>query len=128
MLSDKIRQMASGGNFATFTTLRDDGQPVAQVMWVDCDDDHVLINTEVHRAKFRNVQRDPRVVVVIIDKNNPYDYAEIRGTVVEIAHGEEARTHADTLAWRYFNRPYAQEQIDSERVILKIKPLQQEKS
>ena len=34
--------------------------------WVDADDDHVLINTEVHRAKFKAVERDPRVTVTIL--------------------------------------------------------------
>lgn len=123
MLSEKVRQLAQGANFASFTTLRADGQPCAQVMWVDCDDEHIIINTEVHRAKFKNVQRDPRVVVLIINKDNCYDYAEVRWTVVEIVRGETPRAHADTLAWRYFNRPYAPEQIESERVILMIKPL-----
>ena len=123
MLSEKVRQLATGGNFASFTTLTADGQPCAQVMWVDCDDEHIIINTEVHRAKFKNIQRDPRVVVLIINNDNAYEYAEVRGTVVEVVHGEVARTHADTLAWRYFNRPYVPEQIKSERVILKIKPL-----
>ncbi len=123
MLSEKLRHLATAGNFASFTTLKADGQPCAQVMWVDCDDEHIIINTEVHRAKFKNVKRDPRVVVLITDKDNPYEYAEVRGTVVELVHGVEARSHIDTLAWRYFNRPYTPEQIESERVMLKIKPL-----
>ena len=70
MLSEKVRRLATGGNFASFTTLKADGQPCAQVMWVDSDADHIIINTEVHRAKFTNVQRDPRVVVLIIDKDD----------------------------------------------------------
>jgi len=123
MLSEKTRELAKGGNFASFTTLKADGQPCAQVMWVDCDDEHIIINTEIHRAKFKNVKRDPRVAVLIINKDNPYEYAEVRGTVVEFVHGDEPRAHADTLAWRYFNKPYVPEQIQSERVILKIKPL-----
>ncbi|MBH0007874.1 PPOX class F420-dependent oxidoreductase [Salinibacterium sp. SWN1162] len=123
MLSEKTRELAQGGHFASFTTLKADGQPCAQVMWVDCDDEYIFINTEVHRAKYKNVQRDPRVAVLIINKDNPYEYAEVRGTVVEEIHGAEARAHIDTLAWRYFNRAYIPEQIQSQRVILKIKPL-----
>ena len=48
-------------------------------MWVDADDDHVLINTEVHRAKFKAVERDPRVTVMIWERENPYSYVEVRG-------------------------------------------------
>jgi hypothetical protein len=29
------------------------GRPMTHVMWVDADEDHILINTEAHRAKFR---------------------------------------------------------------------------
>ncbi|MCF6508127.1 PPOX class F420-dependent oxidoreductase [Blastococcus sp. MG754426] len=123
MLSDDVRELAKGKNFATLTTLRPDGQPVAQVMWVDCDDDHVLINTEVHRAKFKNVQNDPRVVVCIIDSANPYHYAEVRGRVVDVVHGDAARSHADDLAQLYFGRPYDPAQITSARAILRIEPL-----
>jgi PPOX class probable F420-dependent enzyme len=123
MLDEHTRALAKNRNFATLTTLRKDGSPTAQVMWVDCDDDHILINTEVHRAKYKNMVRDPRVVVVIIDSADPYSYAEIRGEVVEFVHGAPARAHIDELSQRYFGRPYIQQQIESERVICRIRPV-----
>ena len=122
MLDEHTRALAKGRNFATLTTLRKDGSPTAQVMWVDCDDDHILINTEVHRVKYRHMKRDPRVAVVIIDSDNPYSYAEIRGEVVGFVHGDAARAHIDELSQRYFGRPYIQEQIESQRVICRIRP------
>jgi PPOX class probable F420-dependent enzyme len=123
MLSEKIRSMAAGANFAVLTTLRADGHPASQVMWVDCDDEHVLINTEKHRRKFAHVQRDPRVTVTIWQRDDPYSYVEIRGVVEEIVDGPPAREHIDRLAQRYFGRPYDEEQIESERVILRIRPV-----
>ena len=57
-ITDELHRMATGGNFATFSTLLPDGSPAAQVMWVDCDDECVLINTEVERQKYRNVEAD----------------------------------------------------------------------
>lgn len=123
MLDEHTRALAKGLNFATLTTLRKDGSPTAQVMWVDCDDDHILINTEVHRVKYKHMVRDPRVAVVIIDSANPYSYSEIRGEVVEFVHGDAARAHIDELSQRYFGRPYIQEQIESERVICRIRPI-----
>lgn len=116
-----VRTLANGHNFATLTTLFEDGTPQTQVMWVATDDDHVLINTEVHRAKFRNVVRDPRVTVTIWDKDNPYRYAEVRGRVVETVGGQEARDQIDALALRYMGRDYPNP-IESERVILRIAP------
>ena len=122
MVSDGLRALATGGNFATLTTLRPDGAPAAQVMWIDCDDECVLINTEVHRQKFKNVERQPQVAVCIWDKDDPYHYIEVRGEVIEIIRGEEAREHIDKLALRYFGRRYDGDTIQSERVILRIRP------
>src|SRR5580698_6410182 len=106
MLNDEIKALAKAKNVAVLTTLMPDGQPQSQVMWVDADDDHVLINTEVHRQKFRNVERDPRVTVTIIDAETAYHYAEVRGRVVETVRGPEARAHIDELSQKYMGVPY----------------------
>ena len=121
MLDPKIRDLCRAKNFATLTTLFADGAPQTNVMWVDCDDDHILINTEVHRAKARNVSADPRVSVVIWEAGNPYSYAEVRGRVVESITGDSARAHIDSLSQRYTGVDYANP-IQSERVILRIAP------
>ena len=121
MLSEPTRALARGKNFAAFTTLLPGGQPMTHVMWVDCDDEHILINTETHRTKFANVGRDPRVTVTIIDRSNPYRYAEVRGEVAETVTGPAARRHIDELSQKYMGTPY-QGRIQSERVILRIKP------
>lgn len=123
-LSEDVRELAKGRNFATLTTMLPSGHPATQVMWVDCDDECVIINTEVHRRKFKNVELDPRVTVCIWQADNPYRYAEVRGEVVEIIRGKEARDHIDTCSELYFERPYNPDIIKSERVMLRIKPLE----
>jgi PPOX class probable F420-dependent enzyme len=128
MVPENVRELAKGKNFATFTTLRADGHPATQVMWVDCDDEFVLINTEKHRRKYTNVQRDPRVTVTIWNAENPYQYVEVRGIVEEFVEGPAARAHIDELAWRYVGRPYDPAIIRSERVVLKVRPLQTSKN
>lgn len=125
MLDPDVKALADGPNFAVFTTLLADGHPMSHVMWVASDDEHLLINTEVHRDKFRNVERDPRVTVTIIDRENPYRFAEVRGEVVEKVRGPEARASIDELAQKYFGRPYGDENIQTERVLLKIAPRRQ---
>ena len=124
MLEQGVRQLAKGKNFAAFTTLLPDGRPMTHVMWVDCDDEHVLINTETHRQKAKNVRRDPRVTVTVWDRDDPYHYAEVRGEVVETVTGPEARAHIDSLSMKYYGHEY-RNQIRSERLILRIKPLRQ---
>ena len=125
MLDPGVKALAEGPNFAVFSTLLSDGQPMSHVMWVSCDEDHVLINTEVHRAKFHNVERDPRVTVTIIDRDNPYRFAEVRGEVIEKIRGPEARANIDELSQKYGGRPYPDDAIQTERVILKIAPRRQ---
>jgi PPOX class probable F420-dependent enzyme len=120
-----IVALAREPNFAVFTVLLSSGRPMSHVMWVDADDDHVLINTEVHRAKFRAVERDPRVTVTIWERDEPYVYAEVRGRVVETVGGQAARDHIDALSRKYRGRDYDQASITSERVILRIEPERQ---
>jgi PPOX class probable F420-dependent enzyme len=121
MIDDEVRRFATTRCFAVLSTMLPSGRIQSQMMWVDADEDHVLINTEAHRQKFRNVERDPRVTVTIFDPADPSHYAEVRGRVVEIVRGPEARAHIDRLSQKYNGRPYAGT-IQSERVILKITP------
>jgi PPOX class probable F420-dependent enzyme len=124
MLDDKIRALAAGKNFAAVTTLMPDGSPQTTPLWVDADDEHLLLNTEVHRQKYKNVSRDPRITVTIIDADNPYSYGEVRGEVVETITGPDARAHIDALAQKYQGTDYGNP-VQSERVILKVAPRHQ---
>jgi len=121
MLEDAVRTLAQGANFAALTTLMPDGQPQTHIMWVHCDDDHILINTEVHRRKFKNVEADPRVTVAIWNAENPYSFAEVRGRVVETVTGKAALDSINALSQKYRGVDY-QPEIQSERVILRIAP------
>ena len=124
-LNPSVLELARGQNFAALTTLLPSGHPQIQVMWVDASKQHLLINTEVHRQKFRNVERDPRVTIMIWDKEDPYRFVEVRGEVVEKVKGPEARKHIDELSHKYRGTPYPQTRIRSERVMLRIAPLRQ---
>ena len=106
-LDSALQQLATGKNFAAMTTLMPDGQPQTQIMWVHADDDHLFINTEPDRQKFRNVERDPRVTVTVFDGENPYSYVEARGRVVATEKGAPAAAHIDELSQKYMGQPYA---------------------
>lgn len=119
-IDNDLKALAQGANFAALTTLMADGQPQTQIMWVHADDEHVLINTEVHRQKYKNTQRDARVTVTVMDAANPYRYVEARGRVVGIVGGQEARDDIDALAKKYMGVDDYPNPIQSERVILQI--------
>ncbi len=93
-------------------------------MWVDADDDHILINTELGRAKAAAMDADPRVTVTIWDNDNPYHYAEVRGRVVSTAAGQPAADHIDKLAGKYIGGPYTFGPTD-QRIIYLIEPIRQ---
>lgn len=121
-IDPEVRELAQGRNLAAFTSLLPGGTPMTHVTWVDCDDDHLLVNTEVHRRKYKNVVADPRVAVMIMDSNDDQRYADVSGRVVERITGPQAREHIEKLAQRYMGQPFNAGLIRSERVILRIEP------
>lgn len=124
MLDPIIRDLARGKNFGTLAFHLANGQIASHVMWVDADDEHLLINTEVHRLKYRSITASPAVTLTVWDSANPYRYAEVRGTFVAEVRGDEARAHIDACAQRYMGVDY-QGDIKSERVIMKFAPIRQ---
>jgi hypothetical protein len=122
MLDPVIRDLARGKNFGSISFHLPSGAIATHVMWVDADDDNVLINTEVDRTK--SMQANPSVTVAIWSAENPYAYAEVRGTVAGEVRGPEARAHIDALSQKYTSTDY-QGDIVSERVIVKIAPVRQ---
>ncbi len=121
MLDPKIRDFAKAKNFGTISFHLANGSIGTHVMWIDADDEHILINTEVHRAKYKAMTANPSVTVAIWDAENPYLYAEVRGAVTGEVRGAEARAHIDACSRKYTGGDYANA-ITSERVILQITP------
>jgi PPOX class probable F420-dependent enzyme len=121
MLDPVIRDLARGKNFGSISFHLPNGSIATHVMWVDADDEHVLINTEVHRTKYKAIQANPNVTVIVMSADNPYAYAEVRGTVTGEVRGPEARESIDVLSRKYTGGDYSAD-IQSERVILQITP------
>ena len=121
MLEPTIRDLAQGKNFAALTVIPPSGHPMTHVMWIDADDDHILINTAVGRAKAKAMDADPRVTVAIWNAENPYSYAEVRGHVVGTAIGAEAAESIEKLSQKYTGAAYAFGPTD-DRVIYRVAP------
>ena len=119
-LDNKTIKMASEPNYAALTTLFKNGGPQTHVMGVDTDGENILINTEIHRVKYKNVKIDPRVTVMIWKHDNPFKFVEIRGEVIGEITGQEARDNIDKLSEKYWNKPYPFP-IQTERIVLIIK-------
>ena len=93
--------MLSEPNFGYLATLMPDGSPHVSPMWVDVEDDRILLNTAEGRIKAANIRRDPRIALSVADRDDPYDKVDMRGRVVEIIPGEEAEEHIHSLARKY---------------------------
>ena len=108
--------------FANLATLMPDGSPQVTPVWVDYDGSHVIVNSARGRQKDKNMQRDAKVALSILDPDNPYRYLEVRGTVAEITE-KGADEHIDKMAKKYMGKDKYPFRNDKEvRVIYKIAP------
>ena len=114
--------LLEGKNFAFVATLMKDGAPQITPTWIDLEDNIILVNTAEGRVKHKNVSRDPRVAVSIVDEKNPYNMITIRGRVMEQTT-IGADEHIDKLAKKYLGvDKYPFRSPTEKRIILKIKP------
>ncbi len=119
---EKFSDLASKKIFAGLATLMPDGAPQVTPVWIDFDEEHVIFNTAEGRQKDKNLQREPRVSLMLVDPENPYRYLEIRGNVVERTTAG-ADDHINKMAKKYLGQDvYPFRQPGEVRVIYKIKP------
>jgi PPOX class probable F420-dependent enzyme len=118
---DTVR-LAKAKNLATVVTLMPGGQPQALLTWIDTDGENILVNTEPQRQRGRNIRRDPRVTVLIHSAEDPWDWSEVRGKVIETIGGQKARDHIDELSRKYVGKDYANPIGPDGRVIYVVAP------
>ena len=99
-----VRALLDAPNHAVVTTLGADGHPHSAVVWVDVQDGRLALNSAVGRAWPTNLERDPRITVVVLDERNPYTYVEVRGTARATLEGAE--DHIERLARKYTGDAY----------------------
>ena len=122
-LTDKQIELLKGKNFAHLATIMPDGSPQVTPVWVDYEDGYIIVNTAEGRVKDRNVRRDPRVAISLLDESDPYRKLFFtKGRVVDfITEGADASI--DALAKKYMDVDvYPGHRDDETRVILKIAP------
>jgi len=108
--------------FANLATLMPDGRPQVTPVWCDYDGDYVIVNSAKGRQKDRNMRRDNRVSLAIMDPDNSYRYLEIRGKVEEITE-EGAFEHINKMAKKYLGLDkYPNMRPGEVRVLYKIRP------
>jgi PPOX class probable F420-dependent enzyme len=121
-IPEKFKDLFRKKAFASLATLMPSGSPQVTPVWCDYDGTHVLVNSARGRQKDRNMERDPRVALSIVDPDNPYRYMEIRGKVAEITE-KGADEHINRMAKKYLDKDiYPARKPGEVRVIYKISP------
>jgi len=105
-IPEDVRPLLEGRNFAHVATLLPDGSPHSVPVWVGVEDDRVVFFTQEGSRKARNVERDPRVAISVVDHERPYLSAHLRGRVVGKREGEAALEVMDRLARRYTGKDF----------------------
>jgi PPOX class probable F420-dependent enzyme len=119
-LPELARRLIDGQTFATLATVNPDGSPQSTVVWVKRDGEEILFSSIRGRRKTRNIERDPRVTLVVFDPANPYQYVEVRGTVSMTEEG--GRELIDELSHKYTGQPYTYDKPEFVRVVFRITP------
>lgn len=120
LLSDKVRRLIEGPNYAALATVNPDGSPQTSIIWVGLDGDDVVMSTVPGRLKVRNMERDPRVSISILDHDDPDNYLEIRGLAsIEPEGGVELD---ERLSWIYDGKEPERDETNSERIVVRVKP------
>ena len=121
-MDSKAETLLNGKNLVFLATSMADGSPQVTPVWGDFEGSYIRINTAEGRLKHKNILRDPRVAISVVDSMNPLDMTSIRGKVVEIIPDYEYK-HADFLTKQYIGKEnYPFKRPGERRIILKIEP------
>jgi PPOX class probable F420-dependent enzyme len=116
--SDATLKLLDGRNYAVLATVNADGSPQTSAMWVGRDGDDLLFSTVEGRVKHRNMLRDPRVSVTVLDAEDPENYVELRGRVTMTADiGRKVDTQ---LSWKYDGKDPDPDRPGAVRVVVRM--------
>jgi PPOX class probable F420-dependent enzyme len=117
-LSAETLRLVDGRNYAVLATVNPDGSPQTSVVWVGRDGADLLFSTVEGRVKHRNMVRDPRVSVTVIDSADPENYVELRGTV---SMSPDVGSQVDNqLSWKYDGKDKDPDRPGAVRVVVRM--------
>jgi PPOX class probable F420-dependent enzyme len=105
-LEPKVRALLSRPNFAHLATLMPDGFPNVTPVWIGVQDDHILIGTGESSLKVRNLRRDPRLALSVVDYHDPYEEVQIRGRVLEF-RDDSSFAVLDEISRKYTGKEFS---------------------
>jgi PPOX class probable F420-dependent enzyme len=116
--SDATLRLLDGRNYAVLATVNADGSPQTSAMWVGRDGDDLLFSTVEGRVKHKNLLRDPRVSVTVLDAADPENYVELRGRVTMTP--DIGRKVDRQLSWKYDGKDPDPDKPGAVRVVVRM--------
>ena len=121
-IPENYRDLLDSTALAHIATIGPNGEPQVNPVWFDFDGKHVKFSQTKTRQKYKNVQRDERIALSIVDPSNPFRYLEVRGRVDQIEEDPE-NAFINKMAKKYIGLDvYPNNQPGDERVVLYVKP------
>lgn len=121
-LPPHLVQLIDKKTFVHLATVMPDGSPQVSPVWIDHEGGYIVINSAKGRVKDRNIRRNPKVALSLVDPDNPYQTVSVRGRVVEITE-KGADRHIDRMAKKYLGQDkYPYRKASEVRVIYKVLP------
>jgi len=91
------------------STVGTDGQPHTVPVWFDFDGTYVRVNAPAATKKARDMAKNSKVAVLILDPQQAFHWVEVRGHVVEVRdESQGARDHINHLSQKYTGNPVYQ--------------------
>ncbi|KEP75220.1 F420-dependent protein [Microbacterium sp. SUBG005] len=119
MIPDAQRDLLEKPHYGSLGTVRPDGTVQVNPMWFAFDGEHLLFTHTVIRQKYRNLQRNPSMSLMVFDPERPYRYIEVRGRLVDAEPDPEGAFYV-FLGKRYGNAQQEAPPDRADRVILKM--------
>ena len=104
-LSHEVKKLLDRPNYAHLAAVMPNGAPHVTPVWVAREGDRVLLGIRDDSLKGRNTRRDPRVALSIVDVDDPYRMAELRGRVVE-RRPDPDLADKDAMSRKYVGKPF----------------------
>src|ERR1700709_600755 len=120
-LPELAKKLLDDANFVVVATSNTDGSPQSSVLWATYEGDQLLLSTIQGRKKETNWLKDPRVSVLILDRDDMHSYVEVRGSVAMSTDGGPELI--ERLSQLYTGQSYTgDEGTDNVRVVVRITP------
>ena len=119
-LPEGAARLLDGPNFGYLATLMESGAPKVEPVWVAREDGLVLVVTDAASIKAKNIARDPRVAITVVDRDRPYEHVLIRGQVVEVRPDDDLAV-LDRFSQKYLGGPYPRRRWNK-RIVIVIEP------